>query len=111
MSWTPQTRAGKALAAVAFVAASLTAIVTAWRTMDFDRPAWASDISRLERTQLQYAIPTMEDRLDRFTIRRGQLETLPNNQYFEQEKRSLDRQIEGLKRDLEGAYERRRQLY
>lgn len=110
MGWTPQTKAGKALAIAAFIAGSLTAIVTFYRVMDFPRPAWSSDIERLEKQQLKGDIPTMEDRLDRFIIRRGQLESLPENQYYTREKRSLDRQIKNLDSDLEDLRDRLREL-
>lgn len=62
LNWTPRTRAGKALAAIAFVAGSLTTIAIAWRTFDFPVPAWATDIKRLDRQQVDTAIEVYQNK-------------------------------------------------
>ena len=99
----------KTLAQWAGIIGSLGVVFGALAYFDMT-PALSGDIKKLERKQLQYAIPNIEDRLDRFIIRRGQIDKHPDNGYYAREKQSLDRQIERLKHSLRGARARQEKL-
>jgi hypothetical protein len=102
MAWTPKTRAGKALAIAAFVAGSLTAIITCWRTLDLPIPAFAGDIEQLDRKQAETAVEVYSNK-----VRSYLTQPAPDNPV---QKRIWQEELSKARRQLEAAEERRIEL-
>lgn len=62
----PQTKTGRLIVRLAMVAAGFVTLVGAYKTFDLPIPAWAEDINRLEKQQVDTAIEVYQNKYRSF---------------------------------------------
>ena len=84
--------------AAGVVVALLVSIVGLWTALGLPKPALSEDLDKLENSQLEYAIPLLEDQLDRLILRKALLES--------QGVAAHNRELQALGRQIDRATDR-----
>lgn len=87
----------KAILQAGAVAGALIAIVTAWRMFGGPTPAWASDISRLDKHQSELAVEIYDAKLRRY-LSSARPTDPANRQIFDEDLRQARQQRDDAER-------------